>query len=250
MICVLNHKGGVGKTTTAANVGAGLNLLKKKVLMIDMDPQANLTVHFGFPQESEPTIYESLVGKNIPLPIRHIEGIKGLDIVISSTDDMADIELQLSGVVGREKVLKDLITPVRDGYDYVLIDCPPSLGIMPLNALSCADMALIVVEPAKFSLDGMKKIFEAMEKVQTRINPALSDYRILMTRFNSNKIIHQNVLDNLKERFQDKVLNGVIRGNVSLEEAAMEGTDIFRYSRKSNGAMDYLNVCKELIKIK
>jgi len=249
VICVLNHKGGVGKTTTVANVAAGLNLLNKKVLMIDMDPQANLTVHFGFPQESEQTIYNSLINNKTPLPVRHIEGIAGLDIVISSTDDMADIELQLSGVVGREYILKELVTPVKNNYDYILIDCPPSLGIMPLNALSCSDMAIIAVEPAKFSLDGMKKIFEAMEKVQTRINPNLKDYRVLMTRYNSNKIIHQNVVENIKERFAGHVFGTKVRGNVSLEEASMEGMDIFRYSRKSNGATDYMNVCKELIKI-
>jgi chromosome partitioning protein len=250
VICVLNHKGGVGKTTTTANVGAGLTILKKKVLIIDMDPQANLTTHFGFSQESGLTIYDSLLKNKTPLPIRNVQEIKGLDIVISSTDDMADIELQLSGVVGREYILKELVAPVRNTYDFILIDCPPSLGIMPLNALSCSDMALIVVEPAKFSLDGMKKIFEAMEKVQTRINPDLKDYRVLLTRYNSNKIIHQNVVENIKERFANHVLNTKIRGNVSLEEAAMEGLDIFRYSQKSNGATDYLNVCKELVKIK
>ena len=249
VICVLNHKGGVGKTTTIANVAAGLNMLNKKVLMIDMDPQANLTGHFGFPQESEKTIYNSLINNKTPLPVRNVEGIKGLDIVISSTDDMADIELQLSGVVGREYILKELITPAKNNYDYILIDCPPSLGIMPLNALSCSDMAIIVVEPAKFSLDGMKKIFEAMEKVQTRINPNLKDYRVLLTRYNSNKIIHQNVAENIKERFENHVFDTKIRSNVSLEEASMEGVDIFRYNRKANGATDYLNVCEELIKI-
>ena len=250
IICILNHKGGVGKTTTTANVSAGLNMLKKKVLMIDLDPQANLTVHFGFPSEtSENTIYESLKNQQ-PLPIRNVPDIKGLDIVISSTDEMADIELQLSSVVGREYVLKELINPVKQKYDYILIDCPPSLGILPLNALSCSDMALITVEPAKFSLDGMKKIFTAMEKVQTRINPDLKDYMVLLTRFNSNKVIHQNVVENIRERFKKHVFKTIVRSNVTLEEATMQGIDVFRYSCKSNGATDYMNVCKELIKIK
>ena len=248
VICVLNHKGGVGKTTTTANVAAGLNLQDKKVLMIDLDPQANLTVHFGFPQESEQSIYGSLKNQT-DLPIMNVHDINGLDIVISSTDDMADIELQLSGVVGREKILKELLLPIKERYDYVLIDCPPSLGIMPLNALSCADMAIIVVEPAKFSIDGMKKIFDAIRKVETRINERLTDFRILMTRYNSTKIIHQNVVDNIKSRFENKVFNTMIRSNVSLEEAAMQGMDVFRYSPKSNGAKDYQNVCKELMKI-
>jgi chromosome partitioning protein len=251
VICGLNHKGGVGKTTTTANVAAGLNSLKKKVLMIDLDPQANLTVHFGFPREieNETTIYDALKGQ-AKLPIKNIQGVKGLDIVISSTDDMADIEIQLSGVVGREYILKELITPISDRYDYILIDCPPSLGIMPLNALSCANMALIVVEPAKFSLDGMTKIFDVMKMIQTRINPKIKDYGVLMTRYNTKKVIHQNVVENIKTRYENKVFKTVIRSNVSLEEAAMQGVDVFRYAPKSNGATDYMNVCKELIKLK
>jgi chromosome partitioning protein len=250
VICVLNHKGGVGKTTTTANVAAGLNSLKRKVLMIDLDPQANLTVHFGFPQESgnEFTIYDALIGK-AKMPIKDVPGLKGLDIVCSSTDEMVDIEIQLTPVIGREYVLKELINPIKDKYDYILIDCPPSLGIVPLNALSCADMAIIVVEPAKFSLDGMTKIFEAMEMVQARINPNIKDYRVLMTRYNSQKIIHKNVVEEITARYKDKVFKTFIRSNVTLEEAAMEGKDIFRYDAKSNGAADYMNVCEELIKL-
>ncbi|MCL2289233.1 MAG: ParA family protein [Bacteroidetes bacterium] len=250
VICVLNHKGGVGKTTTTANVSAGLNILKKKVLMIDLDPQANLTVHFGFPQESENeiTIYEALTGK-AKLPIKNVPEVKGLDIVCSSTDDMADIELQLSGVVGREHILKELLQPVKDKYDYILIDCPPSLGIMPLNGLTSADMAIIVVEPAKFSLDGMKKIFEAMNMVQTRISHDAKDYRVLMTRYNSQKVIHKNIVEEITTRYENNVFKTIIRSNVALEEAAMQGVDIFRYDQKSNGAADYLSVCEELIKM-
>jgi len=246
VISVLNHKGGVGKTTTTANVSAGLNLLGKKVLMIDIDPQANLTVHFGFEQESEVSIYGSLKNQT-PLNILNI--IDGLDIVLSSTDDMADIELQISGFVGREKILRELLIPVKNKYDYVIIDCPPSLGILPLNALSCSDMALIVVEPAKFSLDGMKKIFDAIEKVQTRITEQLTDYRVLLTRYTSNKVIHQNVVESIKERIEGRVFESIIRSSVSLEEAAMQGLDIFRYNKKSNGAADYMNLCNELIKL-
>jgi len=249
VICVLNHKGGVGKTTSTANIAAGLNRLKKKVLMIDIDPQANLTVHFGFPQESENTIYDSLKNQTA-LPILNVGEMKGLDIVVSSTDDMADIELQLAGAVGREHILKDLIKPIKTQYDYIMIDCPPSLGILPLNALSCSDMAIIAVEPAKFSLDGMKKIFSAMQKVQERINHDLKDYWVLMTRFNSNKVIHQNIVENISERFKGHVFKTIVRSNVSLEEAAMQGMDVFRYSPKSNGAKDYNNICKELINIK
>ena len=249
VICVLNHKGGVGKTTTTANVSAGLNILKKKVLMIDIDPQANLTAHFGFPQENSNTIYESLKNQ-APLPVRNVRDLTGLDIVTSSPDEMADIEIQLSPVIGRERILKELIKPLLDKYDYILIDCPPSLGIMPLNALSCSDMAIIVVEPAKFSLDGMKKIFEAIEKVETLITQKKMEYKVLMTRYNSNKVIHQNVIENIKERFGNNAFETIVRSNVSLEEAAMEGVDIFRYAQKSNGAIDYMNVCKELIKLK
>jgi len=250
VICIINHKGGVGKTTTTANVGAGLNQLKKKVLMIDLDPQANLTVHFGFPQETDEdsNIYNSLT-KQAALPIKNV-GVEGLDIVLSATDDMADIELQLASVIGREHILKDLIRPILKNYDYILIDCPPSLGILSLNALSCSDLAIIVVEPAKFSLDGMQKISSVMTKVTERINPDLKTYRVLIARYISNKVIHQNVVENIRERFTDKVFKTLIRSNVALEEAAMQLMDVFRYSAKSNGAVDYNNVCKEILKIK
>jgi chromosome partitioning protein len=247
VICVLNHKGGVGKTTTTANVAAGLNNLKKKVLMIDLDPQANLTVHFGFPQSAnEITIYDALMGK-AKLPIRNVPDTKGLDIVCSSTDDMADIEMQLSAAVGREHKLRKLILPIKERYDYILIDCPPSLGIMPLNALSCADMAIIVVEPAKFSLDGMTKIFDAMEMVKELINPNIKEYRLLMTRYNSQKVIHKNVVEEINDRYPNNVFKTVVRSNVALEEAAMQGVDIFRHEKKSPGAADYMSVCEELI---
>jgi len=250
VISILNHKGGVGKTTTTANLAAGLNELKKKVLMIDLDPQANLTVHFGYPQESENTIYGALT-KQITLPIRKIaEDIEGFDIVISSTDDMADIELQISGAPGREHILKELIQPIKDRYDYILIDCPPSLGIMALNALSCAEMAIIAVEPSKFSIDGMKKIFTAMELVKARTNPNLTDYKILITRYNSKKVIHNNKVEEINEQYEGHVFKTIIRSNVSLEEAVVNGLDVFRYARKSNGAIDYMNVSKELINVK
>jgi len=250
VICIINHKGGVGKTTTTANVGAGLNLMKKKVLMIDLDPQANLTLHYGFPQETDEdsNIYNSLT-KQAALPIQKT-GIEGLDIVLSSTDDMADIELKLASVIGREHILNDLITPILGNYDYILIDCPPSLGILSLNAMSCSDLAIIVVEPAKFSLDGMQKIFSVMDKVTERINPNLKDYRVLIARYISNKIIHQNVVENINERFKGNAFKTIIRSNVNLEEAAMQCVDVFRYSPKSNGAVDYNNVCKEILKIK
>jgi chromosome partitioning protein len=163
---------------------------------------------------------------------------------------MADIELQLSGVVGREHILKELIKPVADHYDYILVDCPPSLGIMPLNGLTSADMALIVVEPAKFSIDGMKKIFEAINMVQSRISRDVKDYRVLMTRYSSQKVIHKNVVEEITARYENNVFKTVIRTNVNLEEAAMQGLDIFRYEPKSNGAADYMSVCEELINLK
>ena len=246
IISVINHKGGVGKTTSTANVGAGLNILKNKVLMIDTDPQANLTRHFGIPKTIENSIYGALMDE-YPAPVLNIK--KGLDL-IPAHQDLVGWEKEVSDEPGRELFLRDVIVPIVKNYDYVIIDCPPSLNLLTLNALSTSHSVLITVEPSLFAIDGMGNIFNAVQKVKTRINSDLNRCRILITRYYSAKLLHRQTEEVIRQNYSDMVFRTVIRTNVALEEAVMNGCDIFAYDNKSNGAIDYKNVCNEILKIK
>ena len=244
IISVINHKGGVGKTTSAANIGAGLHLFKRRVLMVDIDPQANLTRHFGLSKTSERSVYGALNGE-YPLPR---VGVKdGLDVV-PSHQDMIGWEKSVADEPGRELLLREALSPVVGDYDYVLIDCPPSLNLLPVNALSASSEVLITVEPSLFSIDGMGSILSAVSKVRARINKDLCDYRILITRFFASKVLHRNAEEIIRQNYGGRVLKTAIRTNVALEEAVMNGVDIFQYDSASNGAKDYKSVCEEIMR--
>ena len=246
IISVINHKGGVGKTTSTANIGAGLNLLKKKVLIVDIDPQANLTRHFGLPKTLDEAIFGALQGE-YPLPVVNIK--KGFDLA-PSHEKMVAWEKIVSDEHGRELFLKNILKPVKENYDYILIDCPPSLNLLPVNALCASQSILITVEPSMFSIEGMSDILNAVSKVRTRINDELNGCRILITRYSSQKTFHKNAEAAIRKNYERLVFNTIIRTNVALEEAVMKGVDIFGYDGNSNGANDYLAVCNEILKIK
>ena len=243
VISIINHKGGVGKTTTSASIGAGLIKLGKKVLLIDLDPQANLTLHFGIAESGEDNIYGALRG-DYKLPIKELEN--GIDLVIS-TLDLSAAETELIGEAGREILLKQLIKPIRKKYDYIIIDCPPSLGLLTLNALSVSSSIIIPVDLSSFGLAGMSKLFEIVKKVKTRINPDFKGYKILITKLDKRKVIHKDIKEALTEKYKDKLFKTEIGMNVALEEAQAKGKNIFEYNEKSSGAEDYLSVCKEII---
>ena len=246
IISVINHKGGVGKTTSTANVGAGLNLLKKKVLIVDIDPQANLTRHFGVSKTLEKSIFGALKGE-YALPIETIKG--GFDLA-NSHEDMIAWEKMVSDEPGRELFLKNALEPVKSKYDYIIIDCPPSLNLLPLNALSASHSILITVEPSMFSIEGMSYILNAVQKVRTRINEELNGCRILITRYSSSKKFHKDAEAVIRKNYENLVFETNIRTNVALEEAVMNGVDIFEYAITSNGAKDYMSVCNEIKKTK
>jgi chromosome partitioning protein len=246
IISVINHKGGVGKTTSTANIGAGLNILKKRVLMVDTDPQANLTRHFGVSKTLEKALYGALSGE-YPLPIVNVKD--GLDLA-PSHQDLVGWEKQVSDEPGRELFLREVLKPVSDNYDYIIIDCPPSLNLLPVNALCASHSILITVEPSLFSIEGMSNIVNAAHKVRTRINSDLNGCRVLITRFSGSKVLHKNAEEMIRENYKDVVFQTVIRTNVALEEAVMSGADIFAYDAKANGAKDYKSVCNEIIKLK
>lgn len=241
---VINHKGGVGKTTSTVNMGAGLSLLGKKILLIDLDPQANLTNNVGLSSNESKNIYGALRGE-YALPIKRSPN--GLEVVCS-TLDLSGAELELNNEPGRESILKRLIAPVLNDYDYIFIDCPPSLGLLTLNALTASQSAVIPVELANFALVGMGKLFDVITKVRERINPELDDYRVLITRTDKRQAIHKELSDYLANEFTGNIFKAEIRHNVKILESQVKQKDIFSFDKNSNGANDYLSLCNEFLK--
>ncbi len=242
-IAISNHKGGVGKTTTTVNLGAGLALEGKSVLLIDLDPQANLTQSYGI-SKPDSTIYEALKGEMGAVPINLN---KNLDL-IPSTLDLAGAEMELNAEAGREYLLDEIIAPLKEKYDYILIDCPPSLGLLTINAFTTSDEVIIPIQAHFLAIKGLTKIIEVINKVKKRLNKDLEITGVIVTLFDKRKILHRDVVETIITYFQEKVYKSKIRQNIALAEAPMSGTDIFRYEKKSHGATDYLALCKEFIK--
>jgi len=247
-ISIINHKGGVGKTTSAANIGSGLCRLGKKVLLIDLDPQANLSINFGInPQTERQSVYDALSGR-CDLPILQLDKLgREMPDIVPSSLDLSVAEMELNNEPGREFILRRLIEKVRFLYDYILIDCPPSLGLLTLNAISASQSAIIPVELSNFSLVGMTKLFNVIEKVHDRINPELNHRHILVTRTDKRQAVHRELSEYLRERHAD-VFETEIRSNVKILESQFKQMDIFTYDKRSNAATDYMNVCRQFIK--
>ena len=243
VISISNHKGGVGKTTSAINIGAGLNLLKKKVLLIDLDPQANLTQSLGLTNEAI-NIYGALRGE---YKLQPIEILKGLD-VIPSTLDLSGAEVELSSEPGREYILKELIEPLRASYDFIIIDSPPSLGLLTINSFTASDEILIPLQAQYLALQGLAKLVEVVDKIKQRLNKGLKVGGVFITQYDSRKVLNRDVVDTIQAHFKDEVFKTKIRDNIALAEAPAQGLDIFRYSSKSKGAEDYLALSKEVLK--
>jgi len=243
VISISNHKGGVGKTTSTINIGAGLNKLGKKILLIDLDPQANLSQSLGV-TDQELNIYGALRGEYLPHPI---EVIPGLDI-IPSVLDLSGAEVEMSSEAGREYILKEIIEPLLPGYDYILIDSPPSLGLLTINALTASDEVLIPLQAQYLAIQGLTKLLEIIDKIQRRLNKELRVGGVFITQYDGRKILNRDVVDIINTHFKELVFNTKIRDNVALAEAPTQGIDIFRYNPKSNGAQDYLSLCRELVK--
>lgn len=245
VISISNHKGGVGKTTSTINIGAGLVQLGKKVLLIDLDPQANLSQSLGL-TDKEFTIYGAIKGD---YPLRPIEVYKGLD-VIPSTLDLSGAEVELSSEVGREYILRELIDPLRKSYDYILVDTPPSLGLLTLNSFVASNEIYIPLQAQYLAMQGLAKLMEVIEKITKRLNKDLKVGGIFITQYDSRKVLNKDVVTTIEDHFKDLVFKTKIRDNVALAEAPAQGLDIFRYNAKSNGADDYMDLCKEIKKRK
>ena len=242
IISLLNHKGGVGKTTSAINIGAGMVELGKRVLLIDLDPQANLSLSLGIPRQKY-TIYESLRGESELVPYTVKEGMD----VIMSTLDLSGAEMELINEAGREFIMRELFEPVREDYDYIIIDCPPSLGLLTLNALTSSDYVFIPLQTEFLALQGLTKIKQVIDKVRFRLNKKLQIGGVIATMYDNRKILNREVVETIRKYFGDKVFNTMIRDNVALAEAPAQRVDIFTYNNRSNGAKDYLDLCREIL---
>ena len=243
VISISNHKGGVGKTTSALNIGAGLNKLGKKVLLIDLDPQANLSQSLGIVDQDK-NIYGAIRGE---YKLQPINIIKGLDL-IPSTLDLSGAEVELSGEAGREYILKELIDPIKKQYDYVIIDSPPSLGLLTINSFTASDEVLIPLQAQYLAIQGLTKLVEVVDKIKKRLNKSLKVGGVFITQYDNRKVLNRDVVATIQSHFKSEVFKTKIRDNVALAEAPTQGVDIFRYQPKSKGAEDYLALCREIVK--
>ena len=242
VLSLLNHKGGVGKTTSAVNIGAGLAELGRKVLLIDLDPQANLTISLGVPRQKQ-TIYEALRGEGELSPVN----VKpNMDVVISSLD-LSGAEMELINEAGREYILRELINQVTDDYEFVIIDCPPSLGLLTLNALTSSKYVLIPLQTEFLAVQGLAKIKQVIDKVKARLNTQLEIGGVIPTMYDSRKVLNREVIETIVKHFGEKVSKTFIRDNIALAEAPAQRKDIFDYQPKSIGATDYLDLCNEIL---
>ena len=242
VIAVANHKGGVGKTTSTQNIGAALAKLGKKTLLLDLDPQGNLSDAFGY-DDVEESIYDALTDK-AEVPI--IKLGDHLDLIPSNLD-LSVAEVELSGRTGREYTLKDAIDGVVNKYDYVLIDCPPSLGLLTINALTACDEVYIPLDSHYFSMKGLDKLMFIINQIKKRLNTDIRISGVFMTRYDPRVVVNKNIAAMVEEGFPDTLFKTKIRNNIALVEAPIENQDIFRYAPKSNGAKDYTALTAEIV---
>lgn len=247
IITFANHKGGVGKTTTTASVGTILSKEDKKVLLIDLDAQANLTHSIAAKSSIERTIYDALIGEvskeDSQLPIYQINN--NLDIVPADLA-LANTDLQLSAAMARERILERLLKQVSSQYDYILIDCPPSLGILTLNAIVASDTVIIPLVAEVLPFQGLTMIKDFIEMIKENINPNVSIGGILLTRWENSNLSKQ-IEDGLREQREIKVYNTKIRKNIKVAEAPLECINIIEYAPKSNGTLDYKAFTNEFL---
>ncbi|MGN6505272.1 MAG: ParA family protein [Tepidisphaeraceae bacterium] len=258
ILAFMNQKGGVGKTTTTVNVGAALAQLGRRVCLIDLDPQAHLTINYGIePTADHKSLYDVLVNDTPLLEAAHVAG-EGIWVIPSSID-LAGVEIELVSVPGRELVLKTALADAKPDFDYVLFDCPPSLGMLTINALAAADEVVIPMQPHFLSLQGMAKLLETIQLVQKRMNPRLRVGGIVLTMFDAQAKLSQEVINELSGFIDQargsnvpwagaKVFQTRIRRNIKLAESPSFGQTIFAYDASSNGAADYRKLAEEMVR--
>jgi chromosome partitioning protein len=246
-ISLINQKGGVGKTTSTANLGASLAMLGKRVLLVDVDPQANLSVHFGINiHDIEKSVYHLIMSEAPFEEVVQKTELPGLDIVPSQIA-LSGAEIQLVGMVGRETILRDALAPADGHFDYMLIDCPPSLGLLTLNALTTVKEVIIPLQTEFFALEGMSHLLKTVELVKKRINHELQITGIIACMYDARTSLAKAVHEKIREYFGNKVFKTVIRKNIRLAESPSHGQPITLYDPEAMGASDYLSLAKEVI---
>ncbi len=247
IITISNQKGGVGKTTTAINLAASLAVLEFKVLIVDADPQANATSGFGFDVRNIKTsVYECLIDDQLASDIILNTEIEGLDILPANID-LVGAEIEMLNLPGREKKLKQVIDSVKDNYDFVLIDCSPSLGLLTVNALSAADSVIIPVQCEYFALEGLGKLLNTVKIIQNRLNPDLEIEGFLLTMYDSRLRLSNQVVEEVRKHFQEMVFDTIIQRNIKLSEAPSFGKPALLYDVNSRGSVNYLNLGREIL---
>ncbi|WP_462318372.1 ParA family protein [Marinilabilia sp.] len=247
IIALANQKGGVGKTTTAINLAASLAVLEYNVLVIDADPQANATSGLGYDlREVETSIYECIVDGADPRKAIQKGEIEHL-YLLPSHIDLVGAEIEMLNMDNREKVLKGVINEIKDEYDFILIDCSPSLGLITVNALTAADSVIIPVQCEYFALEGLGKLLNTIKIIQNRLNPELEIEGFLLTMYDSRLRLSNQVVEEVQKHFQDMVFQTLITRNIKLSEAPSYGKAVVMYDASSKGAMNYLNLAREVL---
>lgn len=247
VIALANQKGGVGKTTTAINLGASFAVLEKKTLIIDADPQANATSGTGFDiRKVKTSIYECLIEDVDPNKIILNSELENLDLIPSHID-LVGAEIEMLNLPEREFMLKKVVEKVRDKYDYILIDCSPSLGLITVNSLTAADSVCIPVQCEYFALEGLGKLLNTIKIIQNRLNPELEIEGFLLTMYDARLRLSNQVVEEVKKHFQEMVFETIVQRNIKLSEAPSFGKPVVLYDAESKGAINYLNLAREIL---